>query len=113
MSFLIDFSSVKCSIDNLPIEIDKTKKLCGFITYSKKEASHYMMKRVKTFLDTIASTNYTNIAIVSHRGFIYMFNKFFDRRVDLDNCEMYRVKLDLKTNCIYILKYTNVLLILF
>ena len=89
----IDFSSIKYQIDTLPIEINKTKKLCGFIPYSKQEASHFMMKRVKNFLDVIASTNHSNIAIVSHRGFIYMFNRFFDRHVDLDNCEMYRVKL--------------------
>jgi len=88
----MDFSMIKSNHDDLKPEFDTYAKRLCFFKYKKKEAIDFMMDRVKEFLDEIALTNYKKICIISHRGFIHMFGRFYDKYIDIKNCGVYNMK---------------------
>tara|TARA_B100000925_G_C22010854_1_gene476337 strand:- start:5386 stop:5988 length:603 start_codon:yes stop_codon:yes gene_type:complete len=89
----MDFNLISSDVDNLKPEFDiYNKRLCIF-KYKEKLATDFMMERVKKFLDQIAMSRDEKICIVSHRGFIHMFGRFYEQYIDLDNCGVYNMKM--------------------
>jgi broad specificity phosphatase PhoE len=91
----MDFSEISSDCDNLEPEFDIYGKRLCFFRYKQKNATDFMMDRVKEFLDIIAMSRDEKICVVSHRGFIHMFGRFYDQYIDINNCGVYNMKISM------------------
>lgn len=87
-----DFDIIYSEQDMMLPEVDVYDKKFCIIKYKKKTMEDFMMNRVKEFLDQLALTVDKRICVISHRGFINMFGRFYEKYIDIDNCETYSMK---------------------